>query len=124
MFTAARLICDRLGIELEEIPAWTCCGAGVMQEKNQLFADTLNARTFAKAEQMGLPIMTICSTCQGVMGQANLRMKKDPEYLAQINGYLAEEGLEYKGTAEPKHLLWLLIEDAGVDSRQDALHGA
>jgi succinate dehydrogenase / fumarate reductase cytochrome b subunit len=115
LFTAARLICDRLGIELTEIPAWTCCGAGVMQEKNQLFGDTLNARTFAKAEQMALPIMTICSTCQGVMSQANHRMKKDPAYLAQINSYLAEEGLEYHGTAEPKHLLWLLIEDIGLD---------
>ena len=115
LYPAARLICQRLGIELAEIPAWTCTGAGVLQEKNQLFGDVLNARNFAKAEGMGLPILTICSTCQGVMGQANLRMKRDPEYLARINSYLAEEGLEYKGTAEPKHLLWILIEDVGLD---------
>lgn len=115
LYPAARLICQRLDIELEEIPAWTCTGAGVLQEKNQLFGDVLNARNFAKAEGMGLPILTICSTCQGVMGQANLRMKRDPEYLERINSYLAEEGLEYKGTAEPKHLLWILIEDVGLD---------
>jgi succinate dehydrogenase / fumarate reductase cytochrome b subunit len=115
LYPAAKIICQRIGIELEEIPAWTCTGAGVLQEKNQLFGDTLNARNFAKAERMGLPILTICSTCQGVMGQANLRMKRDPEYLAQINSYLVEEGLEYKGTAEPKHLLWILIEDVGLD---------
>ena len=54
-----------------------------MQERNQFFADTLNARNFAKAEQMGLPILTICSTCQGVMSQANKRMLRDPEYLAK-----------------------------------------
>ena len=115
LYPAARLICQKLGIELAEIPAWTCTGAGVLQEKNQHFGDVLNARNFAKAEQMGLPILTICSTCQGVMGQANLRMRRDPEYLAQINSHLAEEGLEYKGTAEPKHLLWILIEDVGLD---------
>lgn len=115
LYPAARLICQRLGIELEEIRAWTCCGAGVMQEKNTLFSDTLNARTFAKAEQLRLPIMTICSTCQGVMSQANKRMQNDPEYLARINSYLAEEGLEYKGTAEVKHLLWILIENYGMD---------
>ena len=115
LYPAARLICQRLGIELAEIPAWTCTGAGVLQEKNQLFGDVLNARNFAKAEDMDLPILTICSTCQGVMGQANLRMKRDPAYLARINSYLAEEGLEYKGTAEPKHLLWILIEDVGLD---------
>lgn len=114
LYPAARLICQRLDIELEEIRAWTCCGAGVMQEKNQLFGDTLNARTLAKAEQAGLTIMTICSTCQGVMSQANKRMQ-DPDYLAQINSHLAEEGLEYKGTGQVKHLLWILIEDYGMD---------
>ena len=115
LYPAAQMICQRLGIELEEIRAWTCCGAGVMQEKNQLFGDTLNARTLAKAEQLGMTIMTICSTCQGVMGQANKRMQ-DPEYLAEINSYLAEESLEYKGTAEIKHLLWILIEDYGLEN--------
>ena len=49
------------------------------------------------------------------MSQANHRMKRDPVYLARINSHLAEEGLEYKGTAEPKHLLWILIEDYGLD---------
>ena len=115
LYPAAQMICQRLGIELEEIRAWTCCGAGVMQEKNQLFGDTLNARTLAKAEQLGMTIMTICSTCQGFMGQANKRMQ-DPVYLAEINSYLAEEGLEYKGAAEIKHLLWILIEDYGLEN--------
>jgi len=115
LYPAAQMICQRLGIELEEIRAWTCCGAGVMQEKNQLFGDTLNARTLAKAEQLGMTIMTICSTCQGVMGQANKRMQ-DPGYLSEVNSYLAEESLEYKGTAEIKHLLWILIEDYGLEN--------
>ncbi len=114
LYPAASMVCQRLGIELEEIPGWTCTGAGVIQEKNQLFGDTLNARNFAKAEKMGLPILTICSTCQGVMSQANHRMR-NPEYLAEVNSYLAEEGLEYSGNAEPKHLLWILIEDYGLD---------
>ena len=116
LYPAARTICQRLNIELEEIHAWTCCGAGVMQEKNQLFGDVLNARTLAKAERQGLTIMTICSTCQGVVSQANHRLVNDPDYLARVNSHLAEEGLEYKGTAEIKHLLWILIEDYGLEN--------
>ncbi len=115
LYPAAKLICQRLGIELDEIPGWTCSGAGVLQEKNQLFGDTLNARMLAKAEQMGLTILTICSTCQGVMSQANHRMQQDSEYLARVNSFLSEEGIEYKGTAQVKHLLWILIEDYGMD---------
>ena len=114
LYPATKLICERLGIELQEMPAASCTGAGVLQEKNQLLGDTLNARTFAMAEALDLPILTICSTCQGVMSQANHRLK-DPEYLAKVNGFLAEEDLEYKGHADPKHLLWVLVEDVGLD---------
>ena len=114
LYPATKLICAKLGIELQEMPAASCTGAGVLQEKNELLGDTLNARTFAMAEALDLPILTICSTCQGVMSQANHRLK-DPGYLAKVNGFLADEGLEYKGNARPKHLLWVLIEDIGLD---------
>ena len=115
LYPATIKVCDRLGIELEEMPGASCTGAGVLQEKNQLLGDTLNARTFAMAEQLALPIMTICSTCQGVMSLAQKRLTGDPEYLAQVNETLNEEGLEYKGTTVIKHLLWIMVEDIGVE---------
>ena len=117
LYVATTEVCDRLGIELEfeSMRGASCTGAGVLQEKNLRLGDTLNARTFALAERTGLPLMTICSTCQGVMSQANDRLRADSNYLADINAELAEEGLEYKGTVEPRHLLWILIEDIGLD---------
>jgi succinate dehydrogenase / fumarate reductase cytochrome b subunit len=110
-------ICKILGMELDYEPMRTasCTGSGILQEKNLRLADTLNARTLALAEKSGMPLLTICSTCQGVMSQANERLKADPEYLASINADLAEEGLEYSGNAEPKHLLWALVEDVGLE---------
>lgn len=117
LYTATLEVCQILGIELDEqsLKGASCTGAGVLQEKNQRLGDTLNARTFAMVEQSGLPLMTICSTCQGVMAQANDRLINDPEYLASVNQDLEEEGLEYKGTVEPKHLLWIIAEDIGID---------
>ena len=121
LYPAAKLICQRLGIGLQEMPGASCTGAGVLQEKNEFLGDTLNARTFAMAEQLRLPILTICSTCQGVMAQAKHRMKQNPEYLGKINAHLADEGLEYHGTVEIKHLLWILIEDYGLDELTQAV---
>ena len=117
LYPAAKKVCAQLGIELDELQdrGATCTGAGVLQEKNQFLGDVLNARTFAIAEGLGLPIMVICSTCQGVMSQANIRLKTDPDYLAKVNEQLREEGLEYKGTASPRHLLWVMVEDIGID---------
>ena len=118
LYSATIEVCGRLGIELDadSMRSASCTGSGVLQEKNQRLGDTLNARTFALAERAGLPIMTICSTCQGVMSQAQKRLKDDEGYLADVNADLAEEGLEYRGTTEPKHLLWTLIEDVGLDT--------
>lgn len=118
LLVSANAVMDRLGIEREELVSAACTGAGVLQERNQKLGDALNVRTFALAEKMGLPIMTICSTCQGVMSQANRRVLQDPEYLAEINIVLAEEGLEYKGTTVIKHLLWILVEEIGIEALQ------
>lgn len=113
LYPSAVKVAGRLDLQLEELKDVGCTGAGVLP---QYLSDPINARTFAKAEGLGLPIMTICSTCQGVMAQANYRLKSDSEYRDRINReYLAEEGLEYKGTAEIKHLLWVLFEDYGLD---------
>ena len=114
LYPSSVKVADKLKIEIEEMKDVACTGAGVMP---QYLSDPINARTLAKAEKMGLPMMTICSTCQGVLAQANYRLTSDPDYRAKINReYLADEGLEYKGTTEVKHLLWVLFEDYGIDN--------
>ena len=125
LYSSTIEVCRVLGIELDAGPmqSASCTGAGVLQEKNLRLGDTLNARNFALAERSGLPLLTICSTCQGVMSQANQRLTSDAEYLASINEDLAEEGLEYKGTADPKHLLWIIVEDIGIEElRSKVVH--
>jgi len=115
LYTSTIAVAGKLGIELEEIMGASCTGAGVLQEKGLKLGDTLNARTFAMAERMGLTtIMTICSTCQGVMAQANYRLLKDPDYLAEINEELKPEGLEYTGRIVVKHLAWIVVEEIGL----------
>ncbi len=95
-----------------------CCGAGVIAEHNQELADTLNARTFALAQQTGLSMMNICSTCQGAQSECQQRLDADTDYRAHINEALAAEGLEYvkgKDGFENKNFLWVLVEDYGLD---------
>ncbi|GJL59167.1 MAG: heterodisulfide reductase [Nitrospirales bacterium] len=116
LYQSVMQVYPKLGIELAEMTTASCTGAGVLQEKDLRLGDALNARTFAMAEQQGLPIMTICSTCQGVMSQANHRLTTQPHYLQEINGLLREEGLTYRGTTTIKHFLWILLEDVGEEA--------
>lgn len=117
LYTSTMAIANKIGLELEEIVGASCTGAGVLQEKGRTLGDTLNARTFALAQNMGHnTILNICSTCQGVMSQANYRLMNDDAYLAEVNSVLAEEGLSYHGGIEIKHLAWVLVEEIGLDA--------
>src|ERR1700709_887633 len=82
-----------LDLELVELDRASCCGAGVIAEHNQERADTLNARTFALAQQTdGELMMNICSTCQGAQSECQERLDANTEYREQGKGKLAEGG--------------------------------
>ena len=105
-----------LDIELIELDRANCCGAGVIAEHSQELADTLNARTFALAQQTDAMMMNICSTCQGAQTECQERLDANGEYRERINENLAG-GLRYdKGKVVNKNFLWLLVEEIGLDT--------
>ncbi|MFM7841858.1 MAG: CoB--CoM heterodisulfide reductase iron-sulfur subunit B family protein [Nitrospira sp.] len=114
LYQSSKAVLDRLGIDVVELGAATCCGAGVVTEANPDTALALNARTLAQAEALGLNVMTICGTCQGVLGAANKRLKEESGLLDRINSFLQPEGLTYRGTVQVKHLLWIIVRDIGL----------
>ena len=118
LYQSTMAIIDRLGIDVVELAAASCCGAGVVSEADPDTALALNARTFAQAEALGLDVMTICGTCQGVMGAANKRLK-EPAVLDRINRLLTPEGVAYRGTVQVKHLLWIVVREVGLQRLRD-----
>jgi succinate dehydrogenase / fumarate reductase, cytochrome b subunit len=106
-----------LDIELVELDRASCCGAGVIAEHNQELADTLNARTFALAQETdGAMMMNICSTCQGSQSECQERLDANAEYRDRINENLADDGLAYRKGIENKNFLWLLVEEIGLET--------
>jgi succinate dehydrogenase / fumarate reductase cytochrome b subunit len=107
-----------LDIEMVELDRAACCGAGVIAEHNQELADTLNARTFALAQQVdgAEMMMNICSTCQGAQSECQERLDANTEYRDTVNASLADEGLSYEKGLTNKNLLWLLVEEIGLDA--------
>jgi succinate dehydrogenase / fumarate reductase cytochrome b subunit len=106
-----------LDIELVELDRANCCGAGVIAEHNQELADSLNARTFALAQQVqGAELMmNICSTCQGAQTECQERLDANAEYRERINENIAPEGLTYEKGLTNKNFLWMLVEEIGLD---------
>jgi succinate dehydrogenase / fumarate reductase cytochrome b subunit len=113
-------IAPLLDIELVPLDRASCCGAGVIAEHSQELADTLNARTFALAQQVdgAALMMNICSTCQGAQSECQERLDASADYREQINANL-EGGLSYEAGLTNKNFLWLLVEEIGLDALKD-----
>src|SRR5258705_874847 len=61
-------------------------------------------------------MMNICSTCQGSQTECQERLDANAEYRQIINENLRDEGLAYeKDEVVNKNLLWLVVEDIGLD---------
>lgn len=121
LYQSTALLTQALGIELLELKKASCCGSGTFKEDSQLLEDTVNARNIALAEELGLPLLTHCSTCQGVIGHVDDRLKQaqqsNPAYFEQVNGFLKKEGCSpYQGTSAVRHLLWVMVADYGVEA--------
>jgi len=113
---STRAIALALGIELVELTKATCCGSGTFKETDELMEDAINARNISLAEELNLTIMTQCSTCQGVLGRVNDKLKSaDSTRKNEVNDLLNTQGHHFQGSTEVLHLLWILIRDYGLE---------
>jgi heterodisulfide reductase subunit B len=109
---SARAVLKALGVELKDIQEFNCCGYPM---KNLDFETSIlfSARNLALAEKQGLNVMTFCKCCFGNLKKANHVLKEDTALRNEVNTYLGQEGLEYKGTIEVTHLLSILHKEIG-----------
>lgn len=96
----------RLGIELEEIKNWNCCGALHVPDRAARIA--LSARTLASAK--GLDLATPCNLCYSNLMRAQTALE-DSSLENRINEVLSTK---YDGNTKPKHLLEVVVKDFGL----------
>lgn len=116
LYDSTVLITEILGIHLVELDSASCCGAGVVEEIEPKTADALNTRNLAMASKLKLPLMTQCSTCQGVLSRVNYKLQNDKTFLEEMNSLIKHQGHEYDPHTEVKHLLWVLVQDYGLEN--------
>jgi heterodisulfide reductase subunit B len=105
-----------LGVTLQEIDDWNCCGATPYSHIDELLATTLCARNLALAEKQGLDLVAPCSGCYKNLYFANEHMRKDRDLAEHMNYALEADDLSYAGTVEVKHLMEIFARDVGFDA--------
>jgi heterodisulfide reductase subunit B len=109
-------VCKALGIELEELEDWNCCGATAFYSIDELLALSLAGRDLALAEKSGRDLVVSCSGCYITLEKANATLRDYPTLKAQVGEVLAEASLEYHGGVKVRHLLEVLINDVGLEA--------
>ena len=102
-------VASRIGLELEEIPDWSCCGSTAAHTKNEKMALSLAARNIALAEQHlpGLDIVTPCAACYSRLRYANWAARKSDDVRDEIERILR---MEYKAAPEVLSFLDLFLD--------------
>lgn len=106
-----------LGVELQELGDWTCCGSSVAPVVSDLLSVVLPARNLAIAERTDghCELLVICSACFTSFRSANTRIATTPGLLDMVNEALEVEGLHYSGGVRVRHLLDVLANDIGPE---------
>lgn len=114
---STRAVLGALGVELLEIPDWTCCGASAAGAAGALLARVLPARNLALAERQETDgdVLAPCSACYLNLRHAAQAMGTNPREAAAIRAVLAVEELRPQGRVRVRHLLDVLAFDVGAD---------
>lgn len=110
------LLQNDLGIELVKLHEGTCCGGSNLDYVSPKHFAFVNGRNIALAEKQGLDLVVSCNTCLMTIRSAKKKLDESPELRAEVNELLRKEGLEYRGTSEVRHFLWVLLDDVGLDA--------
>jgi heterodisulfide reductase subunit B len=109
---SARAVCRELGIELEEIPGWVCCGSTPAHTTNASLAIALPVINLLKAQAMGRSVLTACASCYARLRTANHVIRNDADERARTARVV---GKPYDGNVEVRHLLDVLVRDCGLE---------
>lgn len=105
-----------LGLEFVKLHESTCCGGSNLDYVSPKHFALVNGRNIALAEKLGLDLVVSCNTCLMTIRTAKKKLDESPELKQEVNDLLKKEGLEYRGTSNVRHLLWVLAEDVGFEA--------
>jgi len=111
---STELVCQALGVEMLEIPDWNCCGASSAHSMDHTLFLALPARNLAQAQALDAPnggaldLAIPCAACFSRLAAADLALRQDAAFRAQIEAVLA---FRYEGRVRPRNLLDIFAND-------------
>jgi len=110
---SGRAVAKALGLELEELPDWNCCGATFPLAVDNLLAMTGPTRVLVEARAHGERLATLCAICYNVLKRTNHFLQSDDEKRDRINYFIEAD---YGGDLRVLHFLEILRDELGFEA--------
>lgn len=108
---------EALGIELEELDDWNCCGATAYMAVDEVKACVMAARNLALAEKTGLKeCVAPCSACYLVMNKTQHYLAESPSINQVVQKALQTANMSCNGKVLVRHPLDILVNTVGLDA--------
>ncbi len=111
MHESCLAVSKTLGIELNEIKGWTCCGASSAHQTDRELAASLASANLVKAGQMGMDMVVNCAACYNRSKVANYEIVHSEDMRRAVAESLGEP---YDGSVPVRHFVEMLLKDVGV----------
>jgi len=108
---STKAVFAHLGLELNELPDWNCCGASSAHTLDHDLALALPARNIALAQEMGGDLVTPCAACFNRLKGADHLLKSDTKLREHIESLI---GFKFTGEVAVRPVLAVLYEDYGL----------
>ncbi len=110
-------VLKHLGVELEELDDWNCCGATAYMAVDEAKACVLAARNLALAEKSGhQQLLAPCAACYLVLNKTQHYVHDFPPMKATVDRALAAVDLKFSGNLPVRHPLDVLLNDVGLEA--------
>jgi heterodisulfide reductase subunit B len=116
---SVRAVAARFDIDLVTLESFACCGFPIAAADHGA-AQALAARNLSLAEERGLPICSLCSSCTSQLTETSRHLAQHPGERETVNRRLAKINRKYTGPVEVRHFVRILWEEVGPERMREA----
>jgi heterodisulfide reductase subunit B len=102
-----------LGIDLNELPEWSCCGASSGHSSDYWLSHALAGRNLAIAEKMKLDIAVACPACYLRLNDTRHEFQTDPKLRGKLPSLI---NLPYEARYKVRHILDVICNSVGLET--------
>ncbi len=109
---STQAVTKALGVELIEVPNWSCCGSTPAHSTDELLATALPVQNLLAAKTVADQVVVCCSACFSRFKFAQKHIEEKDDLRAQLSETLPIDEIE---GMQVRHLIDVLVRDVGLE---------